>query len=78
MHFKNLSQKIAKMSALTVAGIIAGVMFIPTDTFGALPKKKLEIIIGGENFCKDDKDCAGDSFCNMTSHICISCSAPFD
>ena len=78
MHFKNLSQKIAKMSALTVAGIIAGVMFTPTDTFGALPKKKLEIIIGGDNFCKDNKDCAGDSFCNMTSHICIICPKPFE
>ena len=78
MHFKNLSQKISKMLALTVAGIIAGVMFTPTDTFGALPKKKLEIIIGGENFCKDDKDCAGDSFCNMTSHICITCPKPFE
>ena len=58
--------------------VVSSILFAPTDSLGALPKKKLEIIIGGENFCKDDKDCAGDSFCNMTSHICIICPKPFE
>ena len=58
--------------------VVSSILFAPTDSLGALPKKKLEIIIGGENFCKDDKDCAGDSFCNMTSHICIICPPPFE
>ncbi|MBQ9738939.1 MAG: hypothetical protein IJV75_05465 [Alphaproteobacteria bacterium] len=70
-----------KMSfSVLLCGVLVAslILFTPTDTFGALPKKKLEIIIGGENFCKDDKDCAGDSFCNMTSHICITCPKPFE
>ena len=70
-----------KMSfSVLLCGVLVAslILFTPTDTFGALPKKKLEIIIGGDNFCKDDKDCAGDSFCNMTSHICITCPKPFE
>ena len=38
--------------------------------------KKLEIIIGGENFCNTDKDCKGNSFCHTGSHICIECQTP--
>ena len=70
-----------KMSfSVLLCGVLvaSSILFVPTDSLGALPKKKLEIIIGGDNFCKDDKDCAGDSFCNMTSHICIICPKPFE
>ena len=70
-----------KMSfSVLLCGVLvaSSILFVPTDSLGALPKKKLEIIIGGDNFCKDDKDCAGDSFCNMTSHICIACPPPFE
>ena len=70
-----------KMSfSVLLCGVLvaSSILFVPTDSLGALPKKKLEIIIGGDNFCKDNKDCAGDSFCNMTSHICIICPKPFE
>ena len=39
-----------KMSfSVLLCGILvaSSILFTPTDTFGALPKKKLEIIIGG-------------------------------
>ncbi|MBO7257823.1 MAG: hypothetical protein J6V11_02660, partial [Alphaproteobacteria bacterium] len=71
-------QKISFSVLLSSVLGVFSLLFIPTEAFSALSKKKLEIIIGGENFCKDDKDCAGDSFCHMTSHICISCPAPFE
>ena len=39
--------------------------------------KKLEIIIGGGNYCTADKDCATNTHCHNETHICIECSAPF-
>ncbi|MBR6675291.1 MAG: hypothetical protein IKL32_05180, partial [Alphaproteobacteria bacterium] len=63
---------------LFCTSVLCLLLLIPAQVLSAPTKKKLEIIIGGENFCKDDKDCAGDSFCNMTSHICIICPKPFE
>ena len=52
-------------------------MITSTKVLSEPSKKKLEIIIGGRNYCKTDKDCAGDSYCHNTNHICISCPKPF-
>ena len=49
-------------------------MMIPTDVLS----KKLEIIIGGSNYCKTTDDCEAGSFCHDTTHVCISCSNPFE
>ena len=38
--------------------------------------KKLEIIIGGKNFCKTDEDCKGNTKCHNGSHICVECQTP--
>ncbi|MBR5130517.1 MAG: hypothetical protein IKV03_04765 [Alphaproteobacteria bacterium] len=38
--------------------------------------KKLEIIIGGENFCKTSEDCHGNAKCHTGIHICIDCPTP--
>ena len=70
-HFqKNIFFKAFLMSAF-----VGGLVFLtPTDILA----KKLEIIIGGENYCKTDEECSGTSYCHNTSHICISCPKPFE
>ena len=75
MKFNLLSKTIL----LSYIAIISGfVVLTPTYVLSAPTKKKLEIIIGGDNFCKDNKDCAGETFCHMSSHICIACPKPFE
>ena len=69
-----ISTKILLSSAVVASLII----FMSSEVLSAPVKKKLEIIIGGKNYCKDNKDCSGDSFCHMGSHICIACPKPFE
>ena len=38
--------------------------------------KKMDIIIGGENFCTTDENCKGGTRCHNQTHICIKCATP--
>ena len=78
---KGKAMKCGKLYSKTILFCILGVFLLlltPAQVLSAPVKKKLEIIIGGKNYCKDNKDCAGDSFCHMGSHICIACPKPFE
>jgi hypothetical protein len=74
----SLQKVISLKMLLSLAFVGSLTVFMPTESFSAPTKKRLEIIIGGDNFCKDDKDCSGASFCHMGSHICIDCPPPFE
>ncbi|MBR5129725.1 MAG: hypothetical protein IKV03_00670 [Alphaproteobacteria bacterium] len=74
MCFNMIFMKKMKFVISSCTIIFCSFMMIPTDVLS----KKLEIIIGGSNYCKTTDDCEAGSFCHDTTHVCISCSNPFE